>query len=199
MSQVNHLQYPENIANIPFASFLHIERFEYKQAMETVAKQQNDALGLISRTKEGLLGTVLSTVNNTVDKAFEDETKLSGDLVGNAFKAYGNFSKNNDKMFEATDANLAGKTKHIFTQVPGERNPRSVEQLAADKEFRKSLRLKGLSASSCMLPMPNEYQYQYTADWNNQFKLGTLALLAENAGKAIGISLVSSFKISVFR
>ena len=193
MSQVKHLQYPEGIADIPFASFLHIERFEYKEAMETVARRQNDALGLISRTKEGLLGKVLTTVNETVDGAFNEETELSGNLVGNAFKAYGNFSKNNDKMFEATDANLAKHTKGIVTQVPGEKNPRSVEQLAADKEFRKSLRLKGLSASSCMLPMPNEYQYQYTADWNNQFKLGTLALLAENAGKAIGISLISGF------
>ena len=35
-------------------------------------------------------------------------------------------------------------------------------------------------SATCNLPMPNEFQYQYSADWNNQFKLGTLALLATN-------------------
>ena len=32
-----------------------------------------------------------------------------------------------------------------------------------------------------MLPLPNEFQYKYGADWNNEFKLGTLALAADEA------------------
>ena len=40
---------------------------------------------------------------------------------------------------------------------------------------------KGLMASKCMLPLPNEFQYKYGADWNNEFKLGTLALAADEA------------------
>ena len=36
-------------------------------------------------------------------------------------------------------------------------------------------------ASKCMLPLPNEFQYKYGADWNNEFKLGTLALAADEA------------------
>ena len=40
-----------------------------------------------------------------------------------------------------------------------------------------------------MLPLPNEFQYKYGADWNNEFKLGTLALAADEAGK---ISCVSN-------
>jgi len=191
-AEVKSLQYPEGIASIPFASYLHIERYEYQAALGEVARKQNDALGLLKNTENGLLGTVISGVNDAIKVAAKEEADLSKDIVANPFQAYGNFSQNNDKMFEATNGVLKANTAHIATRVPGESSLRTVESLAADKEFRKSLRLKGLSASSCMLPMPNEYQYQYTADWNNQFKLGTLALLAENATKAIGISALSS-------
>ena len=31
-------------------------------------------------------------------------------------------------------------------------------------------------SKKCMLPLPNEFQYKYGADWNNEFKLGTLHL-----------------------
>ena len=37
--------------------------------------------------------------------------------------------------------------------------------------------------TTCMLPLPNEFQYKYGADWNNEFKLGTLALAADDAGR----------------
>ena len=38
-------------------------------------------------------------------------------------------------------------------------------------------------SKKCMLPLPNEFQYKYGADWNNEFKLGTLALAADDFGK----------------
>jgi len=38
-------------------------------------------------------------------------------------------------------------------------------------------------ASRCMLPLPNEFQYKYGADWNNEFRLGTLALAADDVGR----------------
>ena len=41
---------------------------------------------------------------------------------------------------------------------------------------------------SCNLALPNEFQYGYGADWSNTFKLGTLALLAENPGAAMAVA-----------
>jgi len=41
---------------------------------------------------------------------------------------------------------------------------------------------------SCNLALPNEFQYGYGADWSNTFKLGTLALLAENPGAAAALA-----------
>ena len=36
--------------------------------------------------------------------------------------------------------------------------------------------------------MPNEFQYDYGANWNNTFKLGTMALAADDPARAIVIS-----------
>ena len=47
----------------------------------------------------------------------------------------------------------------------------------------KDRQSKGLMSKKCMLPLPNEFQYKYGADWNNEFKLGTLALAADDAGR----------------
>ena len=40
------IEYPVGLSEIPFASFLQIEKYSYDEAMKTVAKEQNDALGL---------------------------------------------------------------------------------------------------------------------------------------------------------
>ena len=41
------LEYPRGISQIPYASFLKITRYEYQEALEKVAKNQNDALGAL--------------------------------------------------------------------------------------------------------------------------------------------------------
>jgi len=65
----------------------------------------------------------------------------------------------------------------------------TVGQLLDEKERKRKKKNKGLMASRCMLPLPNEFQYKYGADWNNEFKLGTLALAADEAGKFAGVSI----------
>ena len=47
---------------------------------------------------------------------------------------------------------------------------------------------RGYNQTSCNLPLPNEMQYEYGANWNNTFKLGTLALVAEDPLKAAAIA-----------
>ena len=57
----------------------------------------------------------------------------------------------------------------------------TIGQLKQKKQELIDRQSKGLMASKCMLPLPNEFQYKYGADWNNEFKLGTLALAADEA------------------
>ena len=50
MSQeMSVLEYPVGLGRIPYASFLEINRYEYQEAMDKVAKSQNDALGALQR------------------------------------------------------------------------------------------------------------------------------------------------------
>ena len=55
----------------------------------------------------------------------------------------------------------------------------TVSQKRREQVIRKQNRLQ---SNHCNLPLPNEMQYEYGANWNNTFKLGTLALVAEDPG-----------------
>ena len=43
------LEYPRGISDVPYASFLKVMKYEYQEALEKVAANQNDALGSIAR------------------------------------------------------------------------------------------------------------------------------------------------------
>ena len=71
------------------------------------------------------------------------------------------------------------ETTGYASYVPG------TTQKRREQVLRKQ---RGYNQTSCNLPLPNEMQYEYGANWNNTFKLGTLALVAEDPGKAAGIA-----------
>ena len=50
-SQNTVIEYPVGLSEIPFASFLQIEKYSYDEAQKTVAKDQNDALGSLNRSQ----------------------------------------------------------------------------------------------------------------------------------------------------
>jgi len=52
------LSYPDGIDKVPYASFLRINKYEYQEALEKVAANQNDALGSFARS-----GVMKNTVN----------------------------------------------------------------------------------------------------------------------------------------
>ena len=52
------LSYPMGIDKVPYASFLRINKYEYQEALEKVAANQNDALGSFARS-----GVMKNTVN----------------------------------------------------------------------------------------------------------------------------------------
>ena len=56
------LSYPNGIDTVPYASFLKIMRYEYQEALEKVAANQNDALGSFARS--GVMSTMVNTVTN---------------------------------------------------------------------------------------------------------------------------------------
>ena len=190
MSQeMSVLEYPVGLGRIPYASFLEINRYEYQEAMDKVAKSQNDALGALQRSK--LATSIVDTVGNVQEFAYgageysEGQQKKYNEefeLV-KAQKVVTNEGKRNQvtktvRKVNITDPNV---DRTLLIKVNGEEI--SIGELLDMKEQMKNQKDKGLMLKKCLLPLPNEFQYKYGADWNNEFKLGTLAMAADDFGK----------------
>ena len=169
------LSYPNGIEDIPYASYLKINKYEYNEALEKVAKNQNDALNSLASN---------NNLSRLVDAAglFMEEFQRSGDPTVDKSNQSGNDERRRELTEQRNKEHIAVEDPvtipNILTAPDG--TEINLEALKKDKEFQNNARKKGLMSATCNLPMPNEFQYQYSADWNNQFKLGTLALLATN-------------------
>jgi len=179
------IEYPVGLSEIPFASFLQIEKYSYDEAMKTVAKEQNDALGSLQRSQ---LGNAIDLIGDAQELAY-----ASGDFSegqNERFNEVYNLAKESQyksgtsrtaptvKSVNISDPNV---DKNLIVVVNGEKI--TVGQLLQKKQEMRDRQNKGLMSKKCMLPLPNEFQYKYGADWNNEFKLGTLALAADDAGR----------------
>ena len=177
-----HLEYPLGISTIPYASFLNIKKYEYQEGLKKVASNQNDALGSVqrslvlknlvngvSKTAAGLYGSF----GNDIDaQAINQNERLNSNTQSN---------RNNPKITEIT-----GGDKEII--LPNGKTT-TLNTLLSDKNDKQSKREAGLQASQLNVAMPDEYQYSYGADWNNKFKMGTLALAADSMAQFAGLTI----------
>ena len=183
------IEYPVGLSEIPFASFLQIEKYSYDEAMKTVAKDQNDALGSLQRSQ---LGNAIDLIGKAQETAYasgdfsEGQNERFNEVYNLAKESQYRQEKANKgrgsgpliKTVNITDPNV---DKSLIVVVNGEEI--TVGQLLQRKQEMKDRQSKCLMSKKCMLPLPNEFQYKYGADWNNEFKLGTLALAADDAGR----------------
>ena len=173
------IEYPVGLSEIPFASFLEIEKYSYDEAMKTVAKEQNDALGSLQRSQ---LGNAIDLIGDAQELAY-----ASGDFSEGQDERFNQYytaaDRSDSALFSGGQINIYDPNvdKSIVVVVNGEEI--TVGQLLQKKQEMKDRQNKGLMSKKCMLPLPNEFQYKYGADWNNEFKLGTLALAADDAGR----------------
>ena len=179
------IEYPVGLSEIPFASFLQIEKYSYDEAMKTVAKEQNDALGSLRRSQ---LGNAIDLIGDAQELAYASgDFSGDGNFIENQQERYNETYKaanrSDSKLFSGGQVNIYDPNvdKNIVVVVNGEE--KTVGQLLKEKQEIKDRQSKGLMSAKCMLPLPNEFQYKYGADWNNEFKLGTLALAADDAGR----------------
>ena len=138
------LSYPESIHTIPYASFLEIERWEYSEAMEKVAKNQNDALGAVQNSNKAIK-EVLNFVEGSVDKIYGAEDNLNNSVFR------GDMTPEGAENFFTNDIRL----DHIDVQLPGEETSTNMKALKNGKDYKKNLNLRGLNATKCFLPMTN--------------------------------------------
>ena len=196
MSQQNTvIEYPTGLSSIPYASFLQIEKYSYDEAQKTVAKQFNDALGSYNRS---VISDVVRFGSNRLAEAYGsgaptesfsnyalNEYTTERTLVSSRETSRGTKNKyTGGNTININDPNVDPNTKVVLKN--GETT--TVGQLLTKKKEAIDKKNKGLMASRCMLPLPNEFQYKYGADWSNEFKLGTLALAADEAGKFTAVA-----------
>ena len=198
MTQKNTvIEYPTGLSAIPYASFLQIEKYSYDEAQKTVAKTFNDANGSYNRS---VISDVVRFGGNRLAEAYGagtptdsfsdyalNEYKTESRLVSTKKTSRGLKKKySGSRTINITDPNVDPSTRVVLKN--GEVT--TVGQLQQKKQDLVDKKNKGLMAERCMLPLPNEFQYKYGADWNNEFKLGTLALAADEAGKFAALATV---------
>ena len=188
------VEYPTGLSSIPFASFLQIEKYSYDEAQKKVATQFNDALGSLNRSK---ISDVVRFGANRLAEAYGSGTPTDSftDYALNEYKTEKTTTKvkrgkrtftrtSGGRTINITDPSVDPNTRVVLKN--GETT--TVGQLLKKKQEMKDRQNKGLMSTVCNLPQPNEFQYKYGADWNNEFKLGTLALAADEAGKFAGVA-----------
>ena len=209
MAQDNKvLEYPNGLSSIPYASFLQIEKYSYDEAQKNVAKSFNDASGAVQRSfvaglVNGGAGFIEKSyasgkpTDETFDKAMNNiyETVQTKTLVDRPLNKQqersGKFSNKTTLVEGGNEINLRTDTnldRNIKVQLENGETT-TVGQLLDEKEAKRKRKNKGLMETTCMLPLPNEFQYKYGADWNNEFRLGTLALAADEAGRYLALGV----------
>jgi len=189
MTQKTVFEYPTGLSGIPYASYLQIEKYSYDEAQKKVQDSQNDALGALQNSRiadivEGGVNVVANVYGSGESKETTNQRKVEQALADDSFGVQGTgnvFGFGRDKV------SLADADDDTVVIVNGKRI--TIGELKKEKQRLAQLNAKGLMSTMCHLPLPNEFQYKYGADWNNEFKLGTLALAADDALRFGGIGV----------
>ena len=197
LSEETNFSYPSNIAKIPYASFLKIKKYAYDKGMATVGKQQNDAIGAFQNSK--LMQNITDGLAERAQDIFSDGTggqNLIQDLdrqeaideARRRTQTWQNrlnfFNWNDDWVDRRSDEDILNETFNVDKNWLGQGGETvTMGDLLQTKQDAINFNNAGYKQTYVDLAMPNEFQYDYGANWNNTFKLGTMALFADDPGR----------------
>ena len=169
------LEYPFGISTIPYASYLNIKKYEYQEGLKKVATNQNDALGSLERSGNNPVGlkNLVSGVSNTAAGLYGS---IGNDIDVQAINQ--NERIGSDRPNNRTNPKITEISQGDEEIILPNGKTTTLNKLLANKSEKLEKREAGLQSSQLNVAMPDEYQYSYGADWNNKFKMGTLALAA---------------------
>ena len=193
------IAYPKNIRTIPYASYFKIMRWEYKKGIQEAAAETGSR-DVLAMSQKGASGFVNDLIESSTTAAFGDvETKANNsarnikDIDQKIKKGFNKQKKmfrteHNKKIEAAKEANdYSGFNYPIKLQDGTEVN--NPEELQNKKNEAK--KAQDSVQSLYWLPMPNDYSYKYGANWDNKFKLGTMAKFASDAGAGLKQSAIT--------
>ena len=195
--QYKSYSYPRKLADIPYASFIRIKKYSYDKGMAEVGKNQNDVLGAFQDSKlmknltegisdklsgiysDGDSGQSYQEVLGTDDEQQAiDRVRADNSMWGTRLINPGNiwgWDRRTDDQIKDLDFELRDGTTT------------DLNQLLQEKQDVINFRDQGYEYAYCNLPLPLDFQYGYDANWNNTFKLGTMALAADDPGRLTSI------------
>ena len=187
------LSYPNGIDKIPYASFMKIKKYSYQEGLKEVARNQNDALGSFSRSKvtQGLVRGASGAVMHLYGSGggFDSDAKANREwdqTAGNTKTGYTGSGSSNWTGGPIPITRVAGGDNEIT--LPNGRKT-TWNDLKKKKDEAAERMRSGLQASELNVALPEEFQYSYGADWGNKFKLGTMALLADNPARFAALTV----------
>lgn len=194
------IAYPKNIRTIPYASYFQFMRWEYNKgvAQASAVTGSRDAL---SRSDKGFAKFAKDRITDTSKAVFGSiETKSSAAAAANTEITNMINSGFANMMMETTADNKTTADAHnqrvrdakAENDYSGFNYPiklqdgsviENPEQLKDKKNEAK--RQEDAVQSMYWLPMPNEFSYKYGANWDNKFKLGTMAKFTGSEGQQL--------------
>ena len=172
--------YPQGVDQIPYASYMRITKYTYQEGLQQVGKNQKDALGSLSGNN--FLGVTANLIGEAAWQLFTTQTTVqvpTNNQKPPAWQPYAPVVPGS--MFPpAPPALPQGLDPRLQTKILIARRKRQTRQEA-----------ENTAAQNVVLAMPNEFQYEYGANWNNTFKLGVLSLLADDPSKAGKLALAA--------
>ena len=180
------LEYPFGISTIPYASYLNIKKYEYQEGLKKVATNQNDALGSLERSGNNPVGlkNLVSGVSNTAAGLYGS---IGNDIDVQAINQ--NERIGSDRPNNRTNPKITEISQGDEEIILPNGKTTTLNKLLANKSEKLEKREAGLQSSQLNVAMPDEYQYSYGADWNNKFKMGTLALAADSMAQFAGLTI----------
>jgi hypothetical protein len=174
--------YPNGVDKIPYASWMKINRYSYQEGIAQVAKNQKDALRILSE------GNIISAAANTIGSLVHNVYNTSASQLANDLQ-FGDPSLQGN-----SNIGVQGLEEYLEDIKDGKIDNKDVQEKIDKARKRRQDQKAAASATTTYvgLSLPNEFQYEYGANWNNTFKLGTLALIADNPANAGAAALAGA-------
>ena len=189
---VKNYSYPANLASIPYASFLKIHKYSYDVGMAKVGAAQNDAIGSIQNS--GLLKKVNEKLVDKAQWIYGDKTsgrqlldfEKDSEIIDN-YRSQLEKKEIIHKDMELPNSEILDMPFEVDDGWGAGHSETTLRELIDKKNEVRDFHASGYEKDWCDLAMPNEFQYDYSANWNNTFKLGTMALAADDPARATAV------------
>lgn len=198
---VTSISYPKGVESIEYASFLEIERVQYKEGL---GKAKGATETLLTSGLAGALGSAGQAIGNAYNAAITTSPSVQAAIQAVQSQNKTFFGGNSLVIGTGPNAvNIAEAIKaNQLDALPDDifKNVTLADGTPVTKAYLKQLHTtaqqsKYSSNQLLKIALPNEMQYGYGADWNNTFKIGTLAQAfasARGLGNTIGIGALGA-------